>query len=175
MNTNNTTIAILVEKMYQDLEVWYPHYRLQEANVETAFIAPDKEKRTGKYGYPLTPDMTIADVNPIDFDGVVIPGGFAPDYMRRSQRMVDFVRDMYEADKLVAAICHGGWMLASADIVDGKEATSFYGIKDDMVNAGANFVDQEVAQDENLITARKPDDLPAFTQAIIAFLEKNSE
>lgn len=171
-NNNLTTVAILTEKMYQDLEVWYPHYRLQETEIETVFVAPDEQKRDGKYGYPLSPDITIADANPVDFDGVIIPGGFAPDYMRRDRRMVDFVCDMYEEDKLVAAICHGGWMLASADIVNGKDVTSFYGIKDDMINAGANFIDQEVVKDGSLITARKPDDLPAFTKAIIDSLSE---
>jgi protease I len=171
-NVTENVIAILLEKTYQDLEVWYPHYRLQEAGVETVFVAPDKDKRTGKYGYPIQPDITIADVNPVDFDGIIIPGGFAPDYMRRDERMVDFVRNMYAAEKLVAAICHGGWMLASADIIDGKDVTSFYGIKDDMVNAGGIFIDQEVVQDDNIITARKPDDLPAFMQAILSSLKK---
>lgn len=174
MNTSDTKIAILVEKMYQDLEVWYPHYRLQEAGIETAFVAPDGNERIGKYGYPVTPDLTIADMNPVDFDGVIIPGGFAPDYMRRDDRMVDFVHDMDEEDKLIAAICHGGWMLASADIINNKKATSFSGIKDDMINAGANFVEKEVVKDDNLITARKPDDLPVFVQAIIEFLNTDS-
>lgn len=161
--------------MYQDLEVWYPHYRLQEAGVESVFIAPNTEERIGKHGYPLHPDLGIADAAPADFDGVIIPGGFAPDYMRRHQPMIDFVREMYEQDKLTAAICHGGWMLASADVIAGKRVTAFSGIKDDMANAGGNFVDQEVVQDDNLITARKPDDLPAFLSAILTLLEIGDE
>lgn len=172
MSIKNKKVAILVEKMYQDLEVWYPYYRLIEEGVDVKFIAPDKNKKEGKYGYPLEPDMEISEVSPDDFDGVVIPGGFAPDYMRRSEKMVQFVKDMYEDKKLVAAICHGGWMLASADIINNKNVTSFYGIKDDIKNAGANFSDEEVVQDDNLITSRKPDDLPEFMKAIIKFLEK---
>lgn len=174
MKASDIKIAILVEKMYQDLEVWYPHYRLQEVGVETVFVAPDTNERTGKYGYPVTPDLTIADMNPVDFDGVIVPGGFAPDYMRRDNRMVDFVHDMHKEGKLIAAICHGGWMLASADIVDGKQVTSFSGIKNDIINAGANFVDKEVVKDDNLITARKPDDLPVFVRTIIEFLDTDN-
>lgn len=170
MTNTNKPVAILVEKMYQDLEVWYPHYRLQEAGIDSVFVAPDPSRREGKYGYPLDPDQAIESADPAEFAGVLIPGGFAPDYMRRDERMVDFVRDIHEQDKLVAAVCHGGWMLASADIIDGRKVTAFSGIKDDMVNAGGRFIDSEVIEDEGIITARKPDDLPAFTKRIISYL-----
>jgi protease I len=111
-------------------------------------------------------------VSAADFDGMVIPGGYAPDLMRRHPKMVQLVRDFNEAGKLVAAICHAGWMLASAEILQGKTVTSFFAIKDDLVHAGANWVDEEVVVDGNLVTSRKPDDLPAFMRAIIKALQQ---
>ena len=161
-------IALLLENAYQDLEVWYPALRLREAGHQVVFVAPKAEETyTGKYGYPAISDLAIAYAKPHNFDAVIIPGGFAPDYMRRAPGMVEFVRDMWNADKVVAAICHGGWMLASAEIVEGKKLTSFFAIKDDMVHAGANWVDEETVVDGKLITARKPEDLPVFCKAIL--------
>lgn len=170
MNLEDKTIAILVEKKYQDLEAWYPYYRLKEVGATVLFLAPDTHQRTGKYGYPLKPDRAVAVADVEDFDGVVIPGGFAPDYLRRDPDMVKFVRKMDEAGKLVAAICHGGWLLASAEIIEERQVTSFSGIKDDMIHAGADWQDKPVVQDGNLVTSRKPDDLPAFLRGILQFL-----
>ena len=116
-------------------------------------------------------DATSGQVSADDFDGIVIPGGYAPDMMRRYPAMVDLVRDIYNADKLVAAICHAGWMLASARILSGRTATSFFAIKDDMINAGAEWVDQEVVVDGKLVTSRTPDDLPAFMRTVIDALK----
>jgi len=127
---------------------------------------------TSKFGYPLDVDKSASEVTAADFDGVVIPGGYAPDLMRRYPDMVKLVRDAALAGKVLASICHGGWMLASAKVLEGKTVTSFFAIKDDLVHAGANFVDKEVAVDGNIITSRKPEDLPAFMRAIIAALEK---
>ena len=114
----------------------------------------------------MVADASIADVKAADFDAVVIPGGWAPDYLRQDERMVNFVREMNQAGKVVAAICHAGWMLASADIVRGKKATCYQAVKDDIIHAGAKYVDEEVAVDGNLITSRKPTDLPAFCREI---------
>jgi protease I len=127
---------------------------------------------TSKHGYPVTVDVQAEEVHAVEYDGVVIPGGFAPDLMRRSPAMVKLVREAFAAGKVVAAICHAGWMPVSAGILEGKRATSFFSIKDDLVNAGASWVDQEVVVDGNLITSRKPDDLPAFCREIVKALAK---
>lgn len=161
-------VAILVEQQYQVLEVWYPWLRLNEDGVKSSFIGvragdiyPSKE------GYPVTADASILDVSTDDFDAVIIPGGFAPDFMRREPAFASFVADMNARGKVVAAICHGGWMLVSAGILKGRAATSFFAIKDDLIAAGAQWEDAEVVVDGNLITSRKPEDLTAFTTAII--------
>ncbi len=162
-------VAILAETLYQELELWYPLFRLQETGAEVLVVGSGTEKTyTGKFGYPVTVDKNASEVQAVNFDAVIIPGGYAPDHMRRYPEMVGLVRKTYENGKIVAAICHGGWMLASADIVEGKKVTAFFAIKDDLVHAGAQFVDQEVCIDGNLITSRKPEDLPAFLSAIIA-------
>lgn len=166
-------IAILVEKMYEDLEAWYPYLRLREAGHEPIFVGSEKGiEYKGKYGYPVKAEFGINGVRAEDFDAVVIPGGFAPDYMRRVPQMVAFVREMWNAEKIVAAICHGVWLPASADIVRGKHATSFFAIKDDIVNAGGIWKDSEVVRDGNLITSRRPEDLPAFTKTLLETLSE---
>lgn len=164
-------IAILLEDQYQVLEAWYPYLRFKENGGETFFVGSGRSKTyTSKEGYPATEDRSIDAVTADDFDGVIIPGGYSPDMMRRKPRMAEFVREMFDAGKLVAAICHGGWMLASAGVLKGKRATGFPSIKDDMTNAGAAFVDEEVVVDGNLVTSRRPSDLPAFCQAILGVL-----
>lgn len=164
-------IAILVDNLYQDLEVWYPYYRFKEAGAEVVSVAATAgEKYTGKYGYPIVSDRSYDQVRAGDFDGVVIPGGYAPDLIRRYPAALRFVRDMDAQGKLVAAICHAGWVLCSAGILRGRRVTCFSAIKDDVVNAGAVYEDAEVVVDRNLVTSRKPDDLPAFCRAAIAVL-----
>jgi len=171
MELQGKKIIILVEQMYNDLEFWYPYYRLKEAGAEVVVVGSgSSEEYTGKSGIPCMADASAEQVSAADFDGIVIPGGYAPDHMRRYPSMVKLVKDLFEAGKVVAAICHAGWMLASADIVKDRTLTSFFAIKDDLVHAGANWIDQEVVVDGKLITSRKPDDLPAFMKAIIAAL-----
>ncbi len=166
-------IAILVDNIYQDLEVWYPYYRLREAGAEVVTVgAKAGETYTGKYGYPLVCDRSYEQADARDFDGVVIPGGYAPDIIRRYEKANQFVREMDRQGKLVAAICHAGWVLVSANILKGRRATCFSAIKDDVVNAGAVYEDAEVVVDGNLVTSRKPDDLPAFCRAAIEVLQK---
>lgn len=173
MKLKGKKVAILIEHHYQDLEVWYPYYRLKEEGAEVLFVgtgsAPDY---SGKYGYPAEADTTADELKVQDYDAVVVPGGWAPDFLRRYPAVTDFVRDMDKAGKVVAAICHAGWVLASAGVAKGRTLTCFSAIKDDVVNAGGKFVDQEVAVDRNLVTSRKPDDLPAFCRAIIEVLSK---
>jgi protease I len=164
--------AILVEQQYQEMEVWYPAYRLKEAGCQVTLVGPDAGKSyPSKLGYPAVSDKGIKDVRADDFDVVVIPGGFAPDFIRRHPEMVQFVQQMANKGKLLAAICHGPWVLCSTNTLRGKKATCFFAIKDDVINAGANYVDEIVVRDGNLITSRKPDDLPAFLQAIISALK----
>lgn len=165
-------IAILVEDLYQVLEVWYPILRLKENDIQAVVIGSGtKEIYGSKEGYPVKTDLSIEDAAPKDYDGVIIPGGWAPDIMRRFPKMVDFVKNINTQGKIVASICHGGWMLVSAGIIKGKNVTSFFAIKDDLIAAGAKYIDQEVVVDGNLITSRKPEDLTAFMVEIIKQLK----
>lgn len=165
-------VMILVEEMYNEFEFWYPYYRLKEEGAEVVVVGSgSSDLYRSKAGLPCEVDVSADKVSAGDFDGVVIPGGYAPDHMRRHPSMVEIVRQLFEAGKVVAAICHAGWMLASADILKGRKVTCFFAIKDDLVHAGAHYVDQEVVVDGNLITSRKPDDLPAFMKAIIKALQ----
>ena len=168
MNLTGKRIAVLLEQQYQEMEVWYPVYRLKEAGAEVVLVAPEAGKTyPSKLGYPATSDAAAADVKAADFAGIVIPGGFCPDYLRRSEAILKFVRD---ADKLglpLAAICHGPWVLCSTDALRGRRATSFSSIRHDVVNAGATWVDEEVVADGHIITSRTPADLPAFVVALL--------
>ena len=166
-------IAILAENMYQEMELWVPCYRLREEGAEVKVIgAGGATSYASKHGYPVTVDAQADQVSAVEFDAVIVPGGYAPDMMRRHAPMVKLVREAAQQGKVVAAICHAGWMLVSAGILKGRRATSFFSIKDDLVAAGANWVDEEVVVDGNLITSRRPDDLPAFCRAIVAALGK---
>jgi protease I len=171
MELTGKKVIILVEDMYNEFEFWYPYYRLKEAGVEVVVVGSGSaESYTSKSGLPCKVDISADKISGADFDGIIIPGGYAPDHMRRHPGMVKLVKELFEAGKVVAAICHAGWMLASAEIVKGRTVTCFFAIKDDLVHAGANYVDREVVVDQNLITSRKPEDLPAFMRAIIGAL-----
>jgi len=171
MSLKGVRVAVLVEQKYEELELWYPVYRLREAGAEAVLVGPEAGKTyPSKLGYPAKADAAAGDVSAAQFAAVVIPGGFAPDYIRRSEPMLKLVRDLHAAGKPLAAICHGPWVLCSTPALKGRTATGFHSIKDDMVNAGATFVDREVVVDGHVITSRKPDDLPAFTAALLAAL-----
>jgi protease I len=173
MELKGKRVAVLAENMYQELELWYPLLRLREAGAETFVVGTGSaDTYTSKMGYAVQVDVVADQVSAADVDAVVIPGGYAPDLMRRYPAMVNLVRDAFEQGKVVAAICHAGWMLASADVLKGKKATCFFAIKDDLVNAGADYVDAEVVRDGNLITSRTPADLPAFCRTIIQALSE---
>ena len=174
MDPKGKRVAVLVEQQYQEMEVWYPVYRLREAGCQVTLVGPAAgEIYPSKLGYPAKSDKAAADVSANDFDAVVIPGGFAPDFMRRTEAMIRLVSDMAERGKVVAAICHGPWVLCSTQALKGKKATCFFAIKDDVSNAGARYVDAEVVRDGNLITSRKPDDLPVFMQTIIQAVKES--
>jgi protease I len=167
-------IAVLAENIYQELELWYPVLRFREEGAEVVVVGTGSASTyTSKHGYPVTADKEAGDVSAEDFDAVVIPGGYAPDYLRRYSSIVDLVRSTFEQGKVVAAICHAGWVLVSAGVLGDRRVTSVGAIKDDMVNAGAEWVDQEVVRDGNIITSRKPDDLPAFCRTIIMALTED--
>ena len=167
-------VAVLVEDLYQVLEVWYPYLRLKEEGIKVSFVGTGKKEYKSKEGYPVEADLSIKEVRSDDFDAVVIPGGYAPDILRRYPEVNKFVKDIFKKGKIVASICHGGWVLASAGILKDRKATAFYAIKDDLINAGAEFIDKEVVVDENLITSRNPNDLTAFCVKIIERLKQNA-
>ena len=175
MSLKGKRIAVLAENLYQEMELWVPYYRLKEEGAEVKVVgAGGATSYASKHGYPVSVDAQAEAVSAVEFDAVIVPGGYAPDMMRRHEAMVRLVREAAQHGKVVAAICHAGWMLASADVVRGKEVTSFFSIKDDMVHAGARWVDREVVVDGTLITSRKPDDLPAFCRAIVRALSKSA-
>ncbi len=174
MTVEGKNVALFVANEYEDLEAWYPYLRLKEAGVDVTVIGSDNvegDVAKSKHGYPIKIDKKATEVDPKEFDGVIIPGGWAPDKLRRCNNTLDFVRDMYENNKLIASICHGGWVLASADVVEGKTLTSTTAIRDDLVNAGAVWVDEEVVVDDKLVTSRSPKDLPAFLKEILQELK----
>ncbi len=170
MNLQGKRIAILAERQYEDLELWYPKLRLEEARAEVVIAGTGEPEYASKHGYPVRVDANVGDLDPADFAGVVVPGGWAPDYLRRHEPVTAFVAAMDAAGKLVAAICHGGSVLVSAGILRGRQLTSVTAIRDDLINAGATWIDAETVVDRNLVSARRPDDLPAFLPAIIAVL-----
>jgi protease I len=164
-------VAVLVEDLYENLELWYPVLRLREEGAEVFIVGPKAgETYKSKEGYPAKADKSVEEISADEIDAVIVPGGYAPDRMRRHEAMVRLVKEAAQKGKIVAAICHGGWMLAEADVIRGRTVTSFFAIKTDLINAGANWVDKEVVRDGNIITSRVPSDLPAFMRTIIEAL-----
>ena len=167
-------VAFIMDEMFEDSEFKVPYERVRELGHQPVVVGLEKGKTLeGKKGKEtVTTDTSIDDVSAEEFDGLVIPGGYSPDKIRTNPKIVDFTRSIFNSGKPVAAICHAGWVLAEADLVRGKTVTSWPSIKTDLVNAGANWVDQEVVEDGNLITSRKPEDLEAFSKTLLAQLEQ---
>lgn len=166
-------IAILVEKIYEDLELQYPRLRLKEAGHQVEIVGPKAgETYTGKWGYPQKAEKAASEVRAGDYALIVIPGGTSPDHMRRDGGMVRLVREAAAQGVPMAAICHGPWMLCSTDVLRGRRATSYMSIAHDVINAGAKWVDEECVVDGGIITARCPDDLPSFSNAILEFVSE---
>lgn len=164
-------ILVLVGDTYEDLELWYPKLRLIEAGATVVVAGPEAGKNyVGKNGYPCVADAAIVDMSARDFHGLVVPGGFMPDKLRRDPHVLQLVRDFSGAGKLVAAICHGGWIPISARVYQGVRVTGSAGIKDDLINAGAIWQDAPVVVDRHFVSSRKPDDLPDFCRGILGVL-----
>lgn len=169
MPLSGKNLAVLTEDLFNEFELIYPYYRLREAGAEVTVVGTSGGTvYHAKSGLAFASDKGSGEVSAGEFDGLLIPGGYAPDHMRRHQATVRLVRDIFAAGKPVGAICHAGWMLASAGVLPGKRCTSFSAIKDDLVHAGALWEDAEVVVDGNLITSRTPEDLPAFMKAFLA-------
>lgn len=168
---NGKRVAILAEDHYEDLELWYPLLRLRETGAMVVVVGmKGVETYHSKHEYPIKPDVDAEEVSAEDLDAIIVPGGYAPDYIRRHPAMLALVKGVYDNGGVVAFICHAGWVPISAGIVAGKKVTSVSSIKDDLVNAGAHWLDQEVVRDGNLISSRGISDLPAFCRAIIGAL-----
>jgi protease I len=164
-------ILIFVGDVYEDLELWYPRLRLIEAGAEVVLAGPEGHQTyLAKHGYPCQSDAAISDIRAETFDGVVVPGGFMPDKLRRDPNVLDIVRQMDTAGKLIAAICHGGWIPISAGVYRGVRVTGSPGIRDDLVNAGAIWEDSPVVVDRHFVSSRRPDDLPEFCRGILGVL-----
>jgi protease I len=164
------TVLLFAGPVYEDLELWYPKIRLEEAGARTVVAGLGEPEYKGKHGYPVRVDMAVDDVEASRFDGLVIPGGFAPDRMRRNARLLQVTREIFAAGKPVAFICHAGWVPISAKILKGRRATSVGAIRDDMENAGCIWSDAPVVVDGNLISSRTPADLPDFMRALLGAL-----
>jgi len=164
-------VLVLVGDDYEDLELWYPKLRLEEAGAQVT-LAGTVQGRTylGKHGYPACSDAAIAEMQSDDFHGIILVGGWMPDALRRNEKVLELVREFSAGGKLVAAICHGGWMAISAGVYRGVRVTGSPGIKDDLVNAGAIWEDAAVVVDRHYVSSRRPADLPAFMQAILKLL-----
>jgi protease I len=175
MRLKGKRILIFAGPLFEDVELLYPLHRLREEGAEVVVAGLGEASYTGKKCHTVEVDTDVERVDSRRFHAVVVPGGFAPDYFRRSERLLEIVRDMHDEGRPVAAICHAGWVPVSAGIVKGRRMTSFPSIRDDLVNAGADWIDREVVVDDNLITSRNPDDLGAFCRAIIEAVERGTE
>ena len=170
MSLNGKRIAVLAENDFEDLELFYPLIRLREARVETVVVGLGEPAYTGKHGLVVPTDASAEDVDPGTLDGIVVPGGWSPDRLRRYSSVLNLVRSVSEAGGMIASICHGPWVLISARIVDGRTLTGVIAVKDDIEFAGGRFVDEEVVVDGNFVTSRTPRDIPAWGRAIIDYL-----
>ncbi|MFD1447560.1 type 1 glutamine amidotransferase domain-containing protein [Oceanobacillus profundus] len=173
MRLKDKKVIALVEEDFEDLELWYPILRLQEEGAQVDLVGKEaNHKYIGKYGVPAESAYAFTDIEAEDYDAILAPGGWAPDKLRRYPEVLDFIRVMDKAKKPIGQICHAGWVLISANILQGKHVTSTPGIKDDMTNAGATWSDEAVVVDGHIISSRRPPDLPAYMKA---FADKLAE
>jgi len=164
-------LSVLIEDYFNAFELIYPYYRLKEEGYETILVGPTERVYHSENGLDMKAEKSIDDINFDEFEGVVIPGGYGPDRLRRNEKVLNFVKKMFDSNKLVAAICHGPWVLISAKITNGLTLTCVPSIKDDVKNSGAKYVDESVVVDGNLVTSRGPADLPDFMREVVKFLK----
>lgn len=173
MTLSDRSTLVLAADLFEDMELLYPVFRLREEGVTVTVAGLDDQPVTGKKGHgPVPVDSTVDEVSESDFDALVVPGGFAPDKLRRSAKVLQLVRDFDAAGKPIAFICHAGWVPISAKILKGRRATSVGAIRDDMENAGVDWADEATVVDGNLISARTPDDLGPWMKALLAALDR---
>jgi protease I len=173
LRLENKKIIALVENDFEDLELWYPVHRLREEGAQVDLVGAEAHKTyKGKYGVPAESAFAFDEINSADYDAILVPGGWAPDKLRRYPEVISFVQEMDKEEKIIGQICHAGWVLISANILQGKKVTSTPGIKDDMTNAGATWVDTPVITDGHIVSSRRPPDLPDYMREFIAVLEK---
>ncbi|MEF8793811.1 type 1 glutamine amidotransferase domain-containing protein [Thiohalorhabdus sp.] len=165
-------VGLFVADLFEDIEAYYPYYRLAEEGAHVTVVGPSARSYQGKRGMTMEADAALEDIGSWDFGALVLPGGYAPDHLRRHQRLLDLVAEADQADKPIAAICHAGWVLVSAGILKKRRVTGFWSIRDDLVNAGAEYEDSDVVRDGNLITSRYPNDLGAFCRTLIEALSQ---
>ena len=167
-NSDSRAVLIFIEDGYEDMELMYPKYRLEEAGYKAVIAGPNaRQQYLGKHGYPQLSDIAITDADESAFMGVICPGGWAPDKLRRREKVKNLVAQFHQSHKTIAAICHGGWIPVSAGVYAGVRVTGSLGIKDDLINAGAIFEDAPVVVDGHFVSSRKPDDLPQFMRAVV--------
>lgn len=176
MQQDEIKVIQLVHHDFEDLELWYPVYRLREIGA-TVHLIGEKANITykGKYGVPAVSDYAFDDLNESLYDAILIPGGWAPDKLRRFDEVLAMVRHIDNEKKPIGCICHGGWVLASAGVLNGRKVTSTPGIKDDLIHAGAEWVNQSAVIDGNLVTARRPPDLPIYMKEFVTLLLQNKQ
>lgn len=172
MSLTGKRVAVLAEANYEDLELWYPLFRMREAGAEAFVVGTGSSSYLSKHGYPVKVDAEADVVDANQFDAIIIPGGWAPDRLRRFPSVLRLVRDADSQGKIIGAICHGASVLISAQLLRGRTVACSHAIRDDVTNAGASYVDKEVVRDRNLVTSRKPDDLPAFCAQLMAAIEE---
>lgn len=171
MKLKGKKVIMLAEEGFEDLELWYPVIRLREEGCQVVIVGSGSKKTyKGKYGLTVEVDKTGEEIKAEEFDGILVPGGWAPDKLRRYPSILKLVREFFDQGKLLATICHGGWVFISAKVLKGYKMTCVNAIIDDIENAGAEYIDAEVVVDRNLITSRTPKDLPAYMRAIIEYL-----
>ena len=169
----NKTVLAFLDDIYEDMELWYPKLRLEEAGYALKCVAPELKTYSGKHGYPAQADVRLEDVRARDYCGLLVPGGFMPDKLRRDAKVLSLTKEFFDKGNMVAFICHGGWIPISAKILRGKHVTGSLGIKDDLENAGGIWVNEPVVVDGNLISSRTPRDLAPFAAAMVKFLNHN--
>jgi protease I len=176
VKVSDARVVVLTANLYQEIEFWYPVLRFKDLGARVTIASMKTGETYGsKLGYPVQADVAVDDIDPAQFDVLVIPGGLAPEALRTSAGTLDLVRKAFEQDKVVAAICHAPWVLVSAGVIQGRRVTCVGPVRDDVINGGGNYVDQSIVVDGHLVTGQLPNDVPPFCQEIIKLIESLPE